>query len=539
MKLYRFIFPFILSHKWFFLAYFILSLIIWGLSLYNPYLVGIFVDAMKDISVNTSATNSLSILHYLFLSWGIQVVVSFLNGVISSRLFIRTEFDVKNNIFMHLKQLPLSFLGENSSSYYTQLINNDSKALTDFVIQSTFLLITTFMSLCYILVYMSKLSIQMTGLIISLIPIYFLSYFCFKKPLYKTNLVFKENQNKFFAKMNHQLLYLKYLKIHGLFKESNEEISSGFKPVFSSEMKYVYIKQGYTAVGNLSRFLINIVIFSYSAREILRNNMTLGTFTMINTYSSILISNISYTLSYGSSYQNALVAYNRLQKILTSEVEQEGKMIIDTVEKIDIKNLHFAYNSTKKIINDINFSLSKGKLYVLSGQNGAGKSTLYSLLIGLVHGFDGVISINDICISDINMSHFRKEKCAVVLQEPDLYYGSIRENLNIVNEDFFYYLSERLNFSSFLHTLQDDIDFSLTNDSSNISGGEKQKIAIISALNKNAELVILDEPTSALDQNSIYNLYRILEDEKQNKIIIIITHNSDIVSIADEVLNIA
>ena len=538
MNLYKYIYPYIFRHKGMFLTYFIFSLLVWGLSLYNPYLIGIFVDSLKDISIGANENEASKILLILFFSWGIQVISSFFNGIISSRFFIKAEFDVKNHVFMHLKQLPLSYLGKNSASYFTQLINNDSKAITDFVVQSTLSLITTFLSLIYILIFMSKLSMQMTILIILLIPVYFISYNIFKGSLYETNLVFKENQNEFFSKMNHQLSHIKYIKIHGIFEESNSEVIDKFNPVFSSEMKYVHMKQRYVAIGNLSRFLINIVIFSYSAKEILKGNMSLGTFTMINTYSAILISNVSYALSYGSSYQSALVAYNRLQSILSSEIEADGDALIHIVDNIVIDNLSFSYDGTKEVLCKINNTFEKGKIYVFTGPNGAGKSTLYSLLIGLIRGFDGSISINGINITDINMTNFRKNKCAVVLQEPDLYFDSIKENLNIVDHDLFSQLAEKLNFCKFVNGLENEIDFSLSKNSSNVSGGEKQKIAVLGALSKNAEVVILDEPTSALDQNSIKNLYNILKKEKQDKIIIIITHNLDIVEIADEVIDI-
>jgi ATP-binding cassette subfamily C protein len=499
-------------------------------------LVGIFVDSLKNTLIEYE-NNTFRILIILFISWGIQILADFINDITSAKLYTKAEFDIKYHVFTHLKRLPLSYLSENSSAYFTERINNDSQNLTAFAIQSIMSILTTVLSFVYIAIYMFQLNKIMTILIFGLIPVYFVFYNFFKKPLYNANFKFREIQNNFFSKMHHQLEFIKYIKLNGIFDSTDSKVIQSFGPFLSSKMKYIWIKQTYGIIDSIAKYMINSIIFLYSAKEILISNMTLGTFIIINTYSQILMSNISYALNYSESYQSALVSYHRLRNILDAEREIEGKISIGELHNIEISDLSFSYDNERMVLRNLNLKLEKNKIYVLLGKNGSGKSTLYTLLLGLLYNYSGKIKINGVNIKDINMSQFRESKCAVVLQEPELYFDSVRDNLNIESDSRFRNIATQFNFNQFIDTLDEGLDFSIQRNPDNISGGEKQKIAIIGALNKTAELLIMDEPTSALDKKSIWNLYDILKKEKANKIIIIITHHSDFVKIADEVIN--
>lgn len=90
------------------------------------------------------------------------------------------------------------------------------------------------------------------------------------------------------------------------------------------------------------------------------------------------------------------------------------------------------------------------------------------------------------------------------------------------------------NLERFIESLPNGFNTYINTDSNNLSGGEKQKIAIIRTLLKNPDLIILDEPTSALDKKSIENFKALIKYLKSNKIIIIITHDHELLDICDE-----
>lgn len=127
-------------------------------------------------------------------------------------------------------------------------------------------------------------------------------------------------------------------------------------------------------------------------------------------------------------------------------------------------------------------------------------------------------------------------------QEPVLLNGSIRDNLlwhsnsNPINEDILNNLIEILS----LNKIDIDMNIDMFSNATNvISGGEKEKIAIIRSLLKDTDVIILDEPTSAIDEKSISNLLNYLNIIKKDKIIIIITHDQKVVDQCDKIVEIS
>ena len=181
-----------------------------------------------------------------------------------------------------------------------------------------------------------------------------------------------------------------------------------------------------------------------------------------------------------------------------------------------------------------NFLFNKGFIYLIKGDNGSGKSTLVKLLLGLyIDEYKGKVTFNDIDIKDLNLYEIRKKYVSIIDQEPilihDDLYKNIYQDLNIPIKT--------------IDKMIDDMDINLKIkdksliDVSKLSGGEKQKISIISAILKNGDLLILDEPTSALDNKATQKLIDIIKKEKKEKIIIVISHDKRIDKICDKIIN--
>ncbi|WP_190972236.1 ATP-binding cassette domain-containing protein [Clostridium sp. HV4-5-A1G] len=141
---------------------------------------------------------------------------------------------------------------------------------------------------------------------------------------------------------------------------------------------------------------------------------------------------------------------------------------------------------------------------------------------------------NSIDIKDLNIESIREKLVGVTEQEPILIDDSIQNNITYNLDD-----------ASVLKTMNSwcklfKIDYLLENNykkCSELSGGEKQKIAIVRTLTKDPDVILLDEPNSALDGNSINKLKEILVKLKHEKIVIIISHDSSLSRISDEIID--
>jgi len=245
-------------------------------------------------------------------------------------------------------------------------------------------------------------------------------------------------------------------------------------------------------------------------------------------------------MSLGEGYQKAKYSYLRLKELIEIPIECNGLIRLQNIESIEFKNISFAYNNAD-IINSISYKFEKGNIYCVVGSNGCGKSTLIDLILGILNeNYKGTIFYNNNNIVDLDMYFIRKNLISVVEQEPTLIphkiYDNLTYNCNISNADDVSKLLNKFNLDTMINLLPDGINTVIYDDCKNISGGEKQKISIINALLNNSDLLVLDEPSSALDFKSMIALKETLYNIRNNKIIIIVTHDNNLIELADYIV---
>lgn len=206
---------------------------------------------------------------------------------------------------------------------------------------------------------------------------------------------------------------------------------------------------------------------------------------------------------------------------------------------IKLNNLRKEYKSGSSIIvanDNISFSLEKGKLLVIVGASGAGKTTLLNILGGMEKASSGEVFIDDKDLSklnDIDLTSYRRNDVGFVFQHYNLV-GNLTalENVELSAEIAENALDPK--------TILEEVGLSnrSNNFPSQLSGGEQQRVAIARALTKNPKLLLCDEPTGALDYETGKNILKLLQDasHKMGATVIIITHNSLIKPMADQVI---
>lgn len=190
---------------------------------------------------------------------------------------------------------------------------------------------------------------------------------------------------------------------------------------------------------------------------------------------------------------------------------------------ISVKNLTFSYKSGKQALNDISFSVEDGEIFGFLGPNGSGKSTTQKILIGILTGYSGSVSIFNQEIKNINSKDFFKE-IGVLFEFPYLYTNlSAIDNLKYFAS--FYEQDRRRDVFELLEMLEVKKDF-WNKPISSYSKGMKQRVSMARALIGNPKLLFLDEPTSGLDPAGTVLFRKIIENErKKGSTIFLTTHN--------------
>jgi len=553
MKIFLFCKKYLMLHKFQLFTYIIIVIISAAIGIVTPYIIGDFLDTLI-------AGSSINVVIRFCVIFGGLSIIRILKGYVTStmmtKMHYQISYELNSDIVDHIQNLSLSYTNQNEGAYLGQRVNGDSSEVVAFSLTILQNLIANTVMLIAPLVILLHINHFITFLLLGFFAVYIALYFVFKEPLYKASLANKESQNKFFAKLFEQLRHIKTVKVHSIQPEMGERMKESFVTMKRDAIHRQKINYVYSGLDGIISTAAQIVLFVMGGIQILAGNFTIGMFTIFSSYFGMMMSSGRYFFGLGASYQQVMVAFNRLSEIFALSKESCGDIEIRDVNKIILKNVNFAYRDMskiftlainpdtstipkrdKRILEDFSIEFAKGKMYAVSGANGGGKTTLISLILGLYideHG--GKIAYDGISIRNINMNFARKHVIAFTEQEPSLIKDSIQYNLIFKNDqidlDAVGRYVDILGMENFI--AQNSLDFVIDEKNSNLSGGEKQKIALLRVLYKNSPVMIFDEPTSALDSSASQRFIGYLQQIKKEKIIILITHDSFVKAMCDE-----
>ena len=205
------------------------------------------------------------------------------------------------------------------------------------------------------------------------------------------------------------------------------------------------------------------------------------------------------------------------------------------MEILKLENLSFAYGK-KQVLNNVNYTFEKGKIYAIVGKSGAGKTTLLSVISGLAEPNSGAIYCNGEDLHKMDKYEYRSKNIGVIFQSFNLLTKlTAVENVELSmeisggkqedNRTKAYALLEQVGLD------RDEADRRVLK----LSGGQQQRVAIARALSYDPDIILADEPTGNLDEETQSEIMDILEGlARQGKCVIIVTHSSYVASRADE-----
>ena len=233
---------------------------------------------------------------------------------------------------------------------------------------------------------------------------------------------------------------------------------------------------------------------------------------------------------------NGMAASDKIFNLLDiDESSPATKEITDNID-IECKSLCFSYDENREILHNVNMNFKRGSFTAIVGKSGCGKSTVASILTGKNKGFKGSVTIGNIPINKISESSLMKS-ITYIGHNSYIFKGTVRENLlmaNDVDDNKLWQTLEKVNLADFLKS-ENGLDTVIDEKASNISGGQRQRLALARALLHNSRIYIFDEATSNIDVESENDIMAQITEIAKSKTVILISHRLANVVDADNI----
>ncbi|PEQ96504.1 multidrug ABC transporter ATP-binding protein [Bacillus cereus] len=495
-----------------------------------PYIIGYIID--KVILLNKSYDQLLKTTLILLLIYCINYLISIGYEYLFTRVQQNVVNEIRLSMISNIIDAPLSYINQKEKGYILSRIaeSGNVSALFSPNLLRVFSGIFDFFFALFI---MFNLSVKLTGIIVIIIPIYFVISKYSSEMISKSTTNVYESSAVLNAEMYETLNGIEDIKLLNGKNIQTNKIKAKLNDVIKSALKqslhFIFFMQNLIVTNNF----VTVIVLLVSGILILQNQLTIGVYTSFSIYMAKLLATTQALGSLDITLKPVCISIKRIKEFFNLDVENTlGTNIIkEPINSIEFKDVCFKYNENSDLIFDhFNVQIEKGDKLLIDGINGSGKSTFIKLLTGLYQPKSGKILINNI---DYNLIHKEsiRARIGIVSQNIFLFKGTILDNIlygqtNKTKEDVVK-LIKRYHLTSHLNRFENGLDTIIVQDGSSVSGGQAQFIAFLRAILTQRDIIILDEAASNLHIDTRNLMYEILQNYNLCNILIMISHQQD------------
>ncbi|SHK46492.1 ATP-binding cassette, subfamily C [Hathewaya proteolytica DSM 3090] len=520
----------------------LISKFTWGLmetivSLVAAFFMGYIVDCIVDKDLKKLMWG-IAILITLML---VQFIVIYMYRYLEGKFIKASIKDLKDVVFDSVINYDVKRFNSESTASYISNLTTDMDIISKKYYRSVFeifenltLLIGGVAYMIFIHPLMAAIVVGM-GLFMLLIPTFM------GKALGRKQKSYSDSMEEFRTITQDNLSGFEVIKSFNIGSMVFHKFFNANKKSEKAKMKYNNTTQVLDSSCEFLNSLIQTGLTGVGIFLVLKGKMTLGVcISAIQLMNYILqpMSSLSRNISMFKSVKPIIAKLDGLLRKGTKE-HKNYEELQGFEKSIEFQDVCFSYTEERKILDGISLKINKGEKCAIVGGSGCGKSTLIKLLLGFYDDYTGTITIDGKDVKDISPSSLYQYICPIE-QKVYMMQDTIENNIKLYKEyspEAVQYAIDNTGLSDLIGSLDQGIKTLVTEDASNFSGGESQRISIARALVKHTPVLILDEATSSLDNINAYNIEKSLMSIK-DLTCVEVTHkfNKDILRRYDKVI---
>lgn len=520
---------------------FLAMLINSGLNLVGPMVLGIAIDTYIQRGDYMGALMMAGILLLVFLG---ALVAGYLQTRTMGGVGQRTLFRLRNDLFLKLQELPIAFFNQNKAGDLISRINNDTEKLNQFFSQS---LVQFFGNIFIMLgagIFLLSLHLELGAAALSPAIILFFVTQLLSPWVKRKNAESLRSTGALSAEIQESLGNFKVILAFNRRDYFRKRFGVANQGNFKASLGAGIANQIFTPIYGLAYNIAQIIVLTYGIYLVSAGNFTVGLLISFFAFINRFYEPLRFLASLWASFQTALAAWDRVSAILAMSSDMDVLTgTPDAKEKhlLEFQNVAFSYDEDREILHDINLTLEHGKTYALVGPTGGGKTTTASLMSRLYDPTKGTILFNGADIRTLTPQE-RTNRIGVILQDPFLFSGTVRDNILYGNDALQHLTPEELeqklrdaHLGELMQKFPEGLETQIAQSGDTMSLGQKQLIAFIRAVLREPDLLILDEATANVDTVTEQLLEDILRNLPAKTTRVIIAHRLNTIENADEI----
>lgn len=483
---------------------------------------------------------------FLFLCFILKAFFDVLKSNLSVSLAEAVALDLKSFLFQKILNRPLLELESRPSSEYLSYFTRDVDVIKRFLGYLFLDFLYSLVSVFFIWLILLKLAPDLALLcfVFMLPPV--LIYAKWGLVLRNDYEQLKNLENTSWKRIPEILKGIRTIRVFN--QETNEFLSFHQKQekLFRASVN-IYSKDGLAwSSANLLASSFLVVLLVISLQRVFHGKMTIGMLAAVNTCFVMLFLPLVKMALLNGHWQDARVSFKLIFDFLQDAPFLSAHPPRTTLGRaqnakafIELKNVCFGYNKQSTVLKGVSFSLQAGQKAAIVGMSGSGKTTIVLLLARLLKPNSGMITMNGRPISEISAHEYSKT-AAFALQDDFLFQDTIRDNILCGRQGYgdvqLLELAKETGLFNFISELPEGLDTSITENFTNISFGQRQKIVLARALLGQPEFLILDEPTSFLDAVNEEILLSLLRGRLKSTTVVMVSHRLTSVRDMDKII---
>jgi ATP-binding cassette subfamily B protein len=512
-----------------------------GCQLSIPFLIGYGID--NGMAPDAEPFILLGVIIIFGVVIAINFMTSWMQELVTGRMAENVLFDIRSAMFSHLQSVSLSFMDKTEVGRLMSRLQGDVNSMQDFL-ETSVLALGDLLLLFGIIVVMLWLDWQLALMVLTVVPILFGVRFLWLTRARSAFMAAHEANSMTNGALAEAIHGVRAVQAMDRDKLNAELYSELVDKTYEAQLRASKLAQIMVPIVDTLTGAAMAIVVLVGGLMVVSNKIEVGVMIAFLFYIQRFFDPIrSLTMQY-SVMQRAMASGHRLTEVLDVDIDIQDTENAFPLGKnndgsVEFRNVNFGYDPLYPVLKGVSFRINPGETVAIVGPTGCGKSTTMALLRRLYDVTDGSVLVAGHDVRNVTQASLGRH-IAMVLQEPYLFTGTIRDNIRYssdwADDETVIEAAIAVGAHDFIGSLPNGYDTMLVERGSNLSLGQRQLLSFARALVTDAKILIMDEATANIDSYTEMRIQKAMQRLLQGRTGLIIAHRLATVRNADRII---